>query len=67
MSEKFDPSTGAPIPICNGANTGDCTEADEVVVHRLRRPHKRAEKGDPDWEAQEAADAARPDYRGIRG
>jgi hypothetical protein len=26
--------TGAPIAICNGANAGNCTEADEVVKHR---------------------------------
>jgi hypothetical protein len=43
------PTTGAPIPICNGANEGKCTEADEVVKHRLRRPFKRAAPGDPDY------------------
>ena len=48
---KYDPSTGAPIPICNGANAGECTEASEVVKRRLRRAHKRAMKGDPDWAA----------------
>jgi hypothetical protein len=41
--------TGAAIPICNGANAGACTEADEVVKHRLRRPFKRAAPGDPDY------------------
>ena len=54
------PSTGAPIPICNGANSADCTEADVVVKHRIRRPHKKAAPGDPDYKAQEAAG-----YRGI--
>ena len=54
-----DPSTGDPIPICNGANSSNCTEADVVVRHRIRRPHKRAAPGDPDWAAQEKADAAR--------
>ena len=54
--EKFSPDTGAPIPICNGANDGQCTEANDVVVHRVRRPHKRAAKGDPDFPAQEAND-----------
>ena len=49
------PSTGAPIPICNGANSNDCTEADVVVKHRVRRPHKRAAPGDPDYAAQQAA------------
>ena len=53
------PSTGDPIPICNGANSGNCVEADEVVKHRLRRPHKRAGPNDADWAAQEKADAAR--------
>ena len=48
------PSTGDPIPICNGANSSNCTEADEVVKHRTRRPHKRAAPGDPDYAAQEA-------------
>ena len=54
-----DPSTGAVIPICNGANTGNCTEADEVVKHKVRRPHKRATEGAPDWADQEAADKMR--------
>ena len=49
------PSSGAPIPICNGANSNDCTEADVVVQHRIRRPHKRAAPGDPDYAAQQAA------------
>ena len=53
------PSTGAPIPICNGANSSDCTEADVVVQHRIRRPHKRAAPGDPDYAAQQKADAAK--------
>ena len=54
-----DPRHGDAIPICNGANAADCTEADEVVKHRLRRPNKRAGPGDPDFAAQEAADKAR--------
>jgi len=49
-----DPSntygTGPAIPICNGRNPENCTEANEVVKRRLRRPGKRASKGDPDWE-----------------
>ena len=53
------PETGAPIPICNGANKGACTEADEVVKKRLRRPHKRAAEGDPDFADQEKADKER--------
>ena len=57
--QKNDRSTGAPIPICNGANSHDCTEASVVVQHRVRRPHKRAAPGDPDFAAQEAADKAR--------
>ena len=43
------PTTGPAIPICNGANAGACTEAEEVVKHRLRRPGKRAAPGDPDY------------------
>jgi hypothetical protein len=43
------PTTGPAIPICNGANAGACTEASEVVKHRVRRPHKRAAPGDPDY------------------
>jgi len=42
-------STGPAIPICNGANAGNCTEAAEVVKHRIRRPFKRAAPGDPDY------------------
>ena len=38
---QMDPSTGAPIPICNGANSSQCTEADEVVKHRVARPFKK--------------------------
>ena len=41
--------TGAPIAICNGANAGHCTEADEVVKHKVRRAGKRAAPGDPDY------------------
>ena len=51
--------TGEPIAICNGANSHNCTEADVVVQHRVRRPNKRAAPGDPDFAAQEAADKAR--------
>jgi hypothetical protein len=53
------PNTGDIIPICNGANSGNCTEANEVVKHKVRRPHKRATEGAPDWEDQVAADKAR--------
>ena len=31
------PETGAPIPVCNGANPLNCTEVDEVVKHAYRR------------------------------
>lgn len=41
--------TGRAIAICNGANEGHCTEASEVVKHRIRRPGKRAAPGDPDY------------------
>ena len=41
--------TGAAIAICNGLNAGHCTEAAEVVKHRIRRPGKRAAPGDPDY------------------
>ena len=51
--------TGDAIPICNGANSHNCVEADVVVQHRVRRPNKRAAPGDPDFAAQEAADKAR--------
>ena len=57
--EKMDPSTGAPIAICNGLNAGKCVTAEEVNTKAVRRPFKRAAKGDPDYEAQEKADAAK--------
>lgn len=41
--------TGEIIAICNGANEGHCTEAADVVKHRLRRPGKMAAPGDPDY------------------
>jgi hypothetical protein len=41
--------TGAAIAICNGFNQGHCTEAEEVVKHRLRRPFKQPAIGDPDY------------------
>ena len=41
--------TGSAIAICNGLNNGHCTEAADVVRHRLRRPGKRAAPGDPDY------------------
>lgn len=41
--------TGDAIAICNGLNNGHCTEAADVVRHRLRRPGKRAAPGDPDY------------------
>lgn len=41
--------TGNAIAICNGYNANHCTEASEVVRHRLRRPGKRAAPGDPDY------------------
>jgi len=41
--------TGDSIAICNGLNNGHCTEAADVVRHRLRRPGKRAAPGDPDY------------------
>ena len=40
MLQKNTPETGDIIPICNGANSNNCTEADVVVVHRAIRPHK---------------------------
>ena len=43
------PTTGDAIPICYGGNDGHCTEASEVVKHRLRRPGKMAGPGDPDY------------------
>ena len=51
------PDTGATIPICNGANAGRCTEADSVVVKKLRRAGKRAAPGDPDYDAQSSSDS----------
>ena len=63
--DKFDPAHGAPIPICNGANEGSCTEANDVVVHRIRRAYKRAAPGDPDFEAQEKADQERMKQAGV--
>ena len=56
---KEDRTTGDPIPICNGANSSNCVEASVVIQKRIRRPHKRAAPGDPDFAAQEAADKAR--------
>jgi hypothetical protein len=47
----LDPKYGEVISIYNGAYAGKCTEADEVVVHKLRRSYKRAEAGDPDFPA----------------
>jgi len=41
--------TGGVIAICNGLNSHHCTEAADVVRHRLRRPGKRAAPGDPDY------------------
>lgn len=41
--------TGAAIAICNGYNNFHCTEAADVVRHRLRRFGKRAAPGDPDY------------------
>merc|ERR1712032_883716 len=43
-----DPSTGPSIAICNGGNDGACTEAEDVVLHTLRRPGRMAGPGDPD-------------------
>ena len=43
-----DPSTGPAIAICNGGNDGRCTEAEDVVMHTLRRPGRKAGPGDPD-------------------
>mgnify|MGYP001060097367 CR=1 FL=1 len=47
--QKLDPAHGEPIAICNGAIQGSCTEAEDVVKHRLRRAYKRAAPGDPDF------------------
>ena len=63
--QDSDPSTGAPIPICNGANKGNCVTAEEVTTKRLRRPYKRAAPGDPDYADQEKADAARPKIQDL--
>lgn len=41
--------TGESIAICNGYNANHCTEAADVVRHRLRRPGKRAAPGYPDY------------------
>jgi len=41
--------TGAAIAICNGYNSLHCTEADDVVRHKIRRAGKRAAPGDPDY------------------
>jgi hypothetical protein len=49
------PTTGPAIAICNGMNNGHCTEAAEVVRHRLRRPGKRAAPGDPDYVDEDPA------------
>ena len=54
-----DPKYGAPIAICNGLNNGNCVTAEEVNTKKIRRAGKRAAPGDPDYEAQEKADAAR--------
>lgn len=43
-----DPSTGPIIAICNGGNDGACTEANDVVMHTVRRPGRMAGPGDPD-------------------
>ena len=51
LLQKGGIETGDPIPICNGANSSNCTEADEVVKHRRRRPHKQPAPGDSDYKA----------------
>jgi len=43
-----DPASGPAIAICNGGNDGRCTEADDVVLHTVRRPGRMAGPGDPD-------------------
>ena len=48
MIQLSDPSTGPAIAICNGGNDGACTEAEDVVLHTLRRPGRMAGRGDPD-------------------
>lgn len=50
--------TGPAIAICNGLNEGHCTEAEEVVKHRLRRPFKQPAIGDPDY-----VDDSKPDSK----
>ena len=55
--EKMDLSTGKPINVCNGLNDGDCENAASINKKKVRRAHKRAAPGDPDYAAQEAADA----------
>ena len=54
LLQKGDGSTGEIIPICNGANSNNCTEADEVVKHRLIRPYKKAAEGEPAYASQQA-------------
>ena len=49
--ETEDYSTGEPIPICNGANQNNCTEADEVVIKARRRRGKVPAIGDSDYVA----------------
>ena len=49
MPSASSPTTGEAIAICNGTNDGHCSEADEVVMHRLRRPGKQPAVGDPDY------------------
>ena len=49
MPSDSSPTTGEAIAICNGTNDGHCSEADEVVMHRLRRPGKQPAVGDPDY------------------
>ena len=36
-AQTSGPETGDIIPICNGGNAGNCTEASEVVKHAVRR------------------------------
>ena len=57
VSNKMDLSTGKPINVCNGLNDGDCEDAASINKKKARRAHKRAAPGDPDYAAQEAADA----------
>ena len=52
--------TGEAIAICNGMNTNHCTEAADVVRHRLRRPGKMAARGDPDYVEDPVGVAVRP-------